>query len=131
MPFGLKTVLWLYFFFLLNSLNVCSFANWRNITNLLFLSKLVFNSNDFPKLLSQINFKVPPRHAKFTKLFFVQFFSANYLFNSPLFRLMWLADKVSTFTTYLKISFHQLKGKINFIFIFTRICMYVFFFIYI
>jgi len=54
-------------------LNLSIFANRRHIT------KRMSNSDD--TLLSQMHFKVEPRHTTYTPLFFISFFSSNYLLN--------------------------------------------------
>jgi hypothetical protein len=77
----------------LNYLSLSSLADRRVAANLNFLSKLVDGSIDSPNLLSQVNFRVPPRSLRFHAPFVVPVHDTNYGRNHPIHRMMRLANE--------------------------------------
>jgi len=77
--------------------SLSSLTDRRRNANIIFLKKLVSNVIDCPTLLSQVSFKVPSRPTSYTPSFLIPFYSSNYLNNSPINRLMHIANEDPTF----------------------------------
>jgi hypothetical protein len=79
-----------------NKLGLISLVDRRMTANLMFLSKLINDSIDAPSLLSQVNFRVPPRSSRSCFPFLIPFHYTNYGKNNPIDRMMRLANEHPT-----------------------------------
>lgn len=81
----------------LTALSLSNLADRRLSANINFLKKLLSHAIDSPTLLSQICFKVPSRPTRSSPPFLIPFSSSTYLGNSPINRLMRIANEDPTF----------------------------------
>lgn len=97
-----------------------SLADLRHSANISFLSNLLSSKIDSPETLSRISFNVPSRRTRSSVPFHIPFSSSNYYFNSPIIRLMRIANTDPSFKTeprfhkanhyYLLYHIHVFKG---------------------
>ncbi|KAL4100603.1 hypothetical protein QTP88_020645 [Uroleucon formosanum] len=75
-----------------------SLADRRHSANVTFLSNLLSSKIDSPELLSQVSFNVPSRCTRSSVPFHIPFSSSNYYLNSPIIRLMRIANTDPSFS---------------------------------
>jgi len=75
-----------------------SLTDRRHSANLTFLSNLLSSKIDSPELLSHVSFNVPSRHTRASVPFHIPFSSSNYYLNSPIIRLMRIANTDPSFS---------------------------------
>lgn len=77
----------------LEKLSLLSLSDRRHQTNLNFLSNILSGRIDCPSILSLIKFKIPARSTRSCTNFHIPFSNSNYQSNSPLIRLMRIANE--------------------------------------
>jgi len=82
----------------LRSLNLSTLSDRRHALNLSFLLGILSGKIDSPDLLSLINIKVPARNTRSQFPFQIPFSTTNYQLNSPIIRLMLIANSDPSFT---------------------------------
>ncbi|CAI6350157.1 unnamed protein product [Macrosiphum euphorbiae] len=75
-----------------------SLADRRHSANLTFLSNLLSSKIDSPESLSRVSFNVPSRRTRSSVPFNIPFSSSNYYLNSPIIRLMRIANTDPSFS---------------------------------
>jgi hypothetical protein len=75
-----------------------SLADCRHSANLSFLSNLLSSKIDNPESLSRISFNVPSRRTRSSIPFHIPFSSSNYYLNSPIIRLLRIANTDPSFS---------------------------------
>ena len=75
-----------------------SLADRRHSANLSFLSNLLSSKIDSPESLSRVSFNVPCRRTRSSFPFHIPFSSSNYYLNSPIIRLMRIANTDPSFS---------------------------------
>ncbi|XP_025202952.1 uncharacterized protein LOC112600033 [Melanaphis sacchari] len=75
-----------------------SFSDRRHSANLTFLFDLLSSKIDSPESLSRVSFNVPSRLTQSSVPFHIPFSSSNYYLNSPIIRLMCIANTDPSFS---------------------------------
>ncbi|KAF0752923.1 putative RNA-directed DNA polymerase, partial [Aphis craccivora] len=75
-----------------------SLTDRRHSANLTFLFNLLSSKIDSPELLSRVSFNVPSRLTRSSVPFHIPFSSSNYFLNSPIIRLMRIANTDPSFS---------------------------------